>query len=1005
MKVRIFALSPGWFGFAQWRFSLYLRALKYGLVDNASMLYFWKYFWCWAVFVLCARPSMGMVQTVASAQERWVDSVFEQLSTDEKIAQLFVISAYTNRDSNHVEEVKFLISRYQIGGLCFFQNSAREQIRLCQEYQRLAKVPLMIFMDAEWGVGMRLDSVAVMPFQIALGAMADASYVYEYGRIVARQFKRIGAHFNFAPVVDVNTNPHNPVINYRSFGQDKHTVAIMGAAYVRGLQDNGVLASLKHFPGHGDVSSDSHFELPYLKKNREQIGDELYPFRYCIEHTDVAGVMVAHLNLPKIMGRKKIPSSVSPEIVEQMLVKELNFRGLVFTDALNMEAFRKYIEDDSANLLALRAGNDILNIVDNVAFSVKTIRESMQEDPGFRVQVYGKVKKILRAKYRVGLSRRPVAPPEQNLLFDLNEFERTPLPRDIANNSITLVRLEQPSVLKKLAQGAKVLYVAVGEKQHNKFSYLLRKRYNCDVRFVPLDMPKASVKNIYNSYKRHGDNVVVLVGLHRYGSSVKNNYNYNATVKFAVKRFSKFRHNIVVLFGNPYMIRNLDASGNILQCYNNEEYTQAAAADILASKQFPKGKLPVSPDARTPLHSGLTSYDLNITAAEQKNADWSQEIDKLLRRSLADGVFPGCSVLALHKGKVIYEKQFGFLSTAGRQPVDQHTIYDLASLTKSLATTLAIMKLYEDGHIRLDDKIADHLPLLRTTNKRHITIRQALLHEAHLPAWLPYHRYLLGLKVTPSPFATQASATHPFEIANHFYMSTAWRDSLVKALVSVPLLRERKYLYSDIGFIYLGWMIEKITGQTLEEYVRRNIFDRVGTMYTFFNPIHKTPLYRIAPTEQDSTFRHTLVHGYVHDYVSAMLGGQTGHAGLFGTARDLALIGKLLSQGGRLQNMQLFKPQTIHTFTKYGSDISRRSLGFDKPELARQPSYPSPLASEQSFGHTGFTGTMFWVDPQRDLVYVFLSNCIHPSASNTLLRRLKIREAVLHLLYQHIAAE
>lgn len=931
---------------------------------------------------------------------KWADSVFYSLSASERIAQLFVIAAYTNKDSNHINETAEIIAKYKVGGLCFFQNSARKQIALTNYYQSVSQVPLLLFMDAEWGVGMRLDSVVKMPFQIMLGAVSDASLVYEYAALIARQFHRLGMHFNYAPVVDINTNPQNPVINYRSFGSDKEKIALMGWQYVQGLQDQGILASLKHFPGHGDVNKDSHLELPHINKSLPELEqEELYPFRYILEHSAVAGVMIGHLNLPKIMGKKKLPSSISPAIIKNLLIEDMGFKGLIFTDALNMDAFRKYIEDDKAGLLALKAGNDMLCLIENIPYTIKTILEEMAEDAAFQSAMDAKVKKVLMIKYQVGLAQKQTPLTDEYLLRDLNAFERSALARDIPNNAITFARLEDADLLDKI-NGAPFLHLVVGEKKPNRLAYLLRKHLNAYTEYIDLKEKKSRIKQLLNTYKNKV--AATLISVHNYGSDIDNNFHLSDNqLKFIVKKCSKMPYMFLAFFGNPYIAQNFERHNNIALCYNNETTTQSAFADILAQKQFPKGRLPFSLSENLPLHHSITARQLILKP--QPNPALAQKINALIDNAITQKTFPGCVIMAVHKGRVIYEKAFGTYDYQHEQKTHLESIYDIASLTKGFGTTLAIMKLYEEKKLRLDQPLSDFLPFLSGTDKEKITIREVLLHESGLPAWLPYHLYTLKTHLKPPPYAPYKNAAYTIPVAPHFYMHRQWKDSLMQALIRVPL-GDKKYVYSDIGFIFLGQLIEQLTQMPLDVYLRRHIFDRIGTLHTFYNAYDKTPLSHIAPTEQDRTFRKTLIRGYVHDYIAAMFGGVTGHAGLFSTAPDLALIGQMLLNGGKLKQMTLFKPQTINYFTQYLSPQgkNRRALGFDKPDLDPAHPYPGPYCSDRAFGHSGFTGCAMWVDPKYDLIYIFISNRIHPSANNRLIQKNKVREHVLNAIYESI---
>lgn len=958
----------------------------------------------WIITLIYPKVSVGQKNSLDeynNLDKQWVDSIFATLSLEEQIAQLFILPAYSNKDSIHVEEICEAITKYKIGGICFFQANAVEQVRLTNLYQSLSKVPLMIFMDAEWGVGMRLDDVANMPFQIMLGAMNDASLVYEYAKIVGRQFKRLGMHFNFAPVLDINSNSDNPIINYRSFGEDKEQVALMGIQYIRGLEKMGILASAKHFPGHGDVDVDSHYELPVIHKTISELNDlELYPFRRAIMETNVAGIMIAHLNLPKIMDKKHLPSSISPEIIKNILREKLNFSGLVISDALNMDGFKKYIANDHANLLALKSGNDLLNLPDNLGFSIKSIKQEMLRDSSFLFEVQQKVKRVLLSKYHAGLYKKINSISSENLIYDLNEYSRSALNREIVNSAITLVRMKKKDFLDELQNNSRlILYIAIGEKSHNKLSYILRQNYNCSVEFLDLKANKKEVYRIYNMYKKH--NPLVLIGMHSYGSSVKKNYNFNNATKLVLNKFSKFPYNMSLLFGNPYILKNFDKIPNILLAYNNSNETQSAVANILAGKQFPRGHLPFN-TKHDLLGAGIHSLELNLGYPELHKSKHLAKIDNIMREEIAAKTFPGAVIMAIKDGRIIYQKAFG------KQCYDEcsnlvtpNTIYDVASLTKGFATTLAIMKLYEDKIIDIDAKLSQYLPLLKGTNKENITIKEVLWHESGLPAWLPFHKTLAKINSSPLPYSSKEYGKYNIRIAQNLYFHHSWHDSLIQSMLKMPL-GEKKYRYSDIGFIFLGMLVQQVSQLSLDEYLRHYIYDKIGTEWTMFNPYNKVALSHISPTENDKVIPRAQVHGFVHDYIAALMGGVAGHAGLFSTAPDLMLIAQLLLNKGNLKNMELFKPETVEMFTQLKHLPNHRGLGFDKPELGGNRSYPSSYSSDLTFGHSGFTGTAVWIDPKYNFAFVFLSNRVYPNANNNQLRKHKVRERILDLFYQYI---
>lgn len=935
--------------------------------------------------------------------DKYVDSVFNSLSEEERIAQLMVIAAKSLGDPTHEKELMEIIKMYNVGGLIFFQGTPTRHAQLVNRYQQMAKTPLMIFMDAEWGVGMRLDSAIDLPYQIMLGAMQSGSLVYDYAKIVAQQCKRLGIHFNLAPVMDVNNNPKNPVIGYRSFGEDVQKVSEYGVHYINGLQDNNIYASAKHFPGHGDVSTDSHEDLPVLLKTQEDLEKlEMRPFQAAIENGNVKSVLVAHLSLPKIVNRRKTPSTISSEIIKGMLVNDLEFNGLVITDALNMKGLRRFVEDDEVALKTLKAGNDLLCMPDNIQFAILSVRKEMSINPDFKKEIYAKVKKMLYAKYDLKVHEfTPIA--TNNITEDINKWSSTNFLSQLVKNSATLVRLEDKNLFKKTYK--KIVYISIGEKLPNRLSFLLNQYAPIEYLELEKEDSKRDAKDIYDFYKNQTGSILFLIGVHNYSNSVSNDFGMTKQNEFLIDKFSLLPNSLIVFFGNPYVLKKFPNAVNVLMMYHNSFESQTAVVDMIKEEGYPKGVLPISIDENTLYGSGLSSFELLLQEKQNAQQDASfSAIDSIVNKSIQEKIFPGCQIMATQKGKVIYQKNFGNYTYSDNEKVTTKSIYDIASLTKVFATTLAVMKLYDEGKIKLSDPISKFLPELKNTDKQKITIKELLSHQSGLISWIPFYKETLDDNGNPLSNIYSKTKSYPFTIpiAKNLYMHYAWKDSLLQVIIRSKLDENKKYVYSDLGFILLAQVIEKITNIPLEDYVQTHFYEPLGLANTFVNPMGKRILSDIVPTEDEDVFRKQVVRGYVHDYTAAMLGGFTGNAGLFSNATDLALLCELFLQEGTLGKKNLLKPQTIKLFTSYVNKTSRRGLGFDKPEQEKSITYPSQYASPQTFGHTGFTGTCAWIDPNFDLTFVFLSNRIYPSSENKKIQNQKIREQILDVIYKKL---
>src|SRR5688572_3087920 len=924
--------------------------------------------------------------------DQWVDSVFNSLTPEQRIAQLMVIRAHSNLGAPHIAKVMSEIQNYNVGALCFFQGGPVRQAILTNLYQSIAKTPLMVTIDGEWGVGMRLDSVTKFPYQLTLGAMDNQRLVYEMGLAVGEQCRRLGIHVNYAPVVDINNNPNNPVIGYRSFGEDGDKVIKFGIAYMKGMQDAGIMACAKHFPGHGDVDVDSHLDLPVINKSRAELdSNELKPFRELI-NAGIGSVMVAHLSVPSIDAGDHRASSISKNTVTGVLRNDLGFNGLTFTDALEMKGVTKYFPGGVISVEALIAGNDMLCLPEDVGKAIESIKSAINENKLSWTEINTKVKKVLKAKYQLGLNQlKPIE--TTNLLRDLNA-KTDAIRLKIAKETITILKQGTANSSLPLKKDHKIAYLAIGESEENGFGKSLTTGYKTDRYSLSWKDGDNIADDIFEKVLNKYD--AVIIGIHNFNNRPANNYGITNSALSLWRRLNK-TNSITLVFGNVLAAANFCNANALVACHQDDNITRQVAADFLKGRINASGKLPVR------VCTYPAGYGIEVAAVEkpgpmERRAMMGQAIDSIVSDAIAQKAFPGCVVFAVKNGEIIYDKAYGTYSFDETKPVTPESIFDLASVTKFSATTISVMKLYEEGKLSLKKKLGDYIPWVRGTDKENLVIDDILLHQAGLVPFIPFYRETIDTATgTPKPeiYSDKAKPGFSIRVAEKIYLRNDWQDTMISRILQSPLGKQGRYIYSDNDFIFLGKIVEQITGMTLDQYVLKTFYTKIGMRSTGFKPRER--FWRegsIVPTEYEKHFRQQLIQGDVHDEGASMFGGVAGHAGLFSNAYDLAMLYQMLLDGGVFNGERFLKEETIKLFTAYHSKDSRRGYGFDKPEkdnITRKEPYPSELASPQTFGHTGFTGTCVWVDPKYDLVYIFLSNRVNPTRNNPMLSQLSVR--------------
>ena len=954
--------------------------------------------------------------TICSAQykskltaQQWTDSVFNSLSDDEKIAQLMVIRAHSNLGADHVAKVVSDIQKYNVGALCFFQGGPIRQANLTNYYQSIAKTPLMVTIDGEWGLGMRLDSVIKYPYQLTLGSLTNENVIYRMGLAIGEQCKRIGVHVNYAPVVDINNNPNNPVIGYRSFGEDKEKVSRFGVAYMKGMQDAGIMACAKHFPGHGDVAVDSHLDLPVINKTMAQLDSmELVPFRAVFD-AGIGSVMIAHLYIPSIDNTPNRATSISKNNVTTLLREKMGYKGLSFTDALEMKGVAKFFPGGTIAVEAIIAGNDMLCLPSSVEDAITEIKKAITDNRLTWDDINAKVRKVLMSKYSLGLNQTQFID-TTNLLADLNA-KTDAIRKEVAEHSITLLSQGRDKASRTdyqdipvVGKKKKVAYIGIGTTDLNDFGKRMHDDLDANTFLLSYKDGQARADEILKEVSKNGKYDAIIIGVHNYSLRPADNFGLSA-VALKLYKDLNFIKTITLTFGNVLATKNFCDAYTLLACYQDDAITQQTAADVVEGKLIAKGRLPVSV-CQYKFGDGIVVADPKPSAAMIKEK--LQVIDSIALDGIAKKAFPGCVVLAAYNGEILYNKAFGNYKYESSPAMTTESIFDLASVTKVSATTVSVMKLYEQGKLDLNKTIGDYLPWTKGSNKAGLLIKDILLHQAGLVPFIAFYTETID-KVTGEPnpaiYADRSKPGFTVRVAENIYMRDDWTDTMFSRILKSPLGPKNKYVYSDNDFIFLGKIVEQLSGMTLDKYAATTFYQPMGMATTGFKPLNRFPVDKIVPTETEKHFRRQTMQGDVHDEGASMFGGVAGHAGLFSNAYDLSMLYQMLLNGGEFNGERYLKPETIKLFTAYNSSISRRGFGFDKPEkdniITKEP-YPSALASPETFGHTGFTGTCVWVDPKYGIVYVFLSNRVYPTRDNGKLSNMRIRAKIQDAIYKAI---
>jgi beta-N-acetylhexosaminidase len=908
------------------------------------------------------------------------------MTLEEKAGQMVMVLAFgnfVNAESEEFARLSHLIEERAIGGVILSHGDVYESAYLLNRLQSKARIPLLVSADLESGLAMRIRRGTPFPNAMAIGATRDTALAFAVGKAIGQEARAIGIHQNYAPVADVNTNPRNPIINTRAFGDDVNLVQNMVVAFARGTQEAGVLATVKHFPGHGDTGLDSHLELPVLPFSRGRLDSiELRPFRAAIDH-GTRSVMIAHLGVPAIERNISLPASLSRNIIEDLLRKEFGFGGLVVSDAMEMQGVVRGYSVTESTLKAIEAGTDIILLPLNAEVALTSIVAAVKNGEISKERIDSSVRRILETKHALGLDRGRLT--DLSLIdSEVGSREHWQLARTVARKGMTLLRDDGrilPLTQKPWRRIAAVVITDAEESRSDinrptsPFSNEATGSYFVQLlgrRLGKVDVARLSPASNESDFQealtkvRRAD--LLLLSLHARVRSSSGRIGLPENLRiFAEKAERLDIPKAAVVFGNPYVAAHFPDTDVLLCAYGESEPIAEAAAEALCGEIPVRGKLPVAIPGAFSFGSGIDKPQQRLRKDDPVVVGFDptkiRRVDSVVYDGIRDSAFSAAQLAVVKDGELIWDRAYGKYSyDAASREINGDALFDLASVTKVIATTSAIMKLYDQGLLRLDDPVSKYLPAFKDGLKATMTIRHLLLHRGGFP---PFRKFW---EFCPT--------------------SAAMMDSVFATpLIAAP---GDTTIYSDLGFMTLGKIVEKVAGRTLAEFTQREFFEPLGMRNTAYLPDPELRRRAVA-TEYDSLWRKRLVQGTVHDENAEFMGGISGHAGLFSTAEDLAVFVQMLLNGGTYGGKRYLRESTIATFVATGQEGGERWLGWDKK--SPKGSSAGSLFSASSYGHTGFTGTSVWVDPDRHLGVIFLTNRVHPTRANTKL--FKIRP-VLH---------
>ena len=928
-------------------------------------------------------------------QLKWVDSIYNSMNVDEKIGQLFMLRISSAAGQKSFDRIEKNISQNHIGGLIFSKGSPSKSNSWINALQKKSKLPLITGMDAEWGASMRYDSIRKFPWNMTLGAIQDDELIEEIGYRIGIQLKSLGININFSPVVDINTNPLNPIIGNRSFGEDKVEVSQKSLKMMMGMHRAGILTCAKHFPGHGETIKDSHYDLPLVNFKKNRIDSvELYPYKKLIPQ-GISSVMVGHLNYPALDDG--IPSSLSKKIVDGLLIKKLGFKGLVITDALEMKGVSEFKKYKNISLSAFLAGNDILLIPENIEKDLKAFKKAYNKKVITEERLSVSVKKILKAKYKLGLNDYKTLD-EADVALKINSISNDYLIRKSMQDAITLLKNDSSIPLNK---EKKIGYLNLGDNDNDFYNLLSSE----------LNISKINKSNNYNQDDVDDYEFLIISFLKSNKSPWVNSEFSKSDIKI-IETLSSKRKVILVTFTKPYNLLkiNFDKISAVLLAYQNNFDAKYSATQSIVGKNKITGKLPVSISSKYKYGSGITyktdslfpvvnPFDVGIDKIKLK------EIDYLANVAIDSMITPGMQVLAVRYGKIFYHKAFGYHTYDKKRKVKLSDVYDVASLTKILSTLPMLMQEFDKGNISFNSTLGSLSSKFKNTNKENLTFLEVMSYQSGIIPWVPFYKKTLKRRdQRPSRkyYRSKESKKFNIQVSNKLYGKYNLEKLQLHSLIHSKLLSKGEK-YSDLPTIFMQYILEEKYKTSLENLFIERISKPLNLQSTFYLPLKYRDESQIVPSEIDTYFRQNKLTGYVHDMTASIKGGVSGHAGLFSNAFDVAKIMQMFLQKGEYSGLNFFSNQTFDKFNKtyFKEEGNRRAVGFDKPK-PKGGGMTFEGISENSFGHSGFTGTFTWADPETEIIFVFLSNRTFPSMDNRKLIDQNIRTRMQKLLYESI---
>ncbi len=909
-------------------------------------------------------------------QKPWAERILNKLTLREKIAQMMVYHMnmrFLNEENPKWKEITSLLQTDGIGGIHIWFGDAGTSLTLLNEIQRRSKLPILVDADIENGVNRRFPEGTDLPPLMAIAATGSSHFAYEAGKIAALESRALGIHWNFSPVTDVNNNPNNPIINTRSFGEDPDVVGEYAVQFMKGLQDNGMLATAKHFPGHGDTETDSHTSLATIPSDSTRLWSlELKPFQTVID-AGIDAVMVAHVHAPDLQPNANLPATLSPFWVTGVLRDKMGFKGVIVTDSMTMGGVTRNYSDPYALIKAINAGCDFILQNYNLKGSIDIVEDAVQKGIISEGRIDAAALKMLKMKEKIGLhEQRFIFMEEARKVLGNKIFKESA--NEIATKSITLVKNENNILPLTLEKNEELIVIDIYDYPNDHDESVTTKnlkRSGLKIRSLQVDESDSTfyyesiLKNIPN-------NAPIILNSFASPSAWKNRiFLPDHQMEFIHKLNQISTRVLLISFGNPYLIQGLPETPAYVCAWKGSTVMQKAMVKTLLGKDDFTGTLPISiPDIalkgegirldQEPIQINRSSFSPGKTIKHvmpyEIDVDIS-EITSLMEDAVNESAWPGAVLIAGKDGKIFIHEAFGQHTYAGNRSTRKSDIFDLASITKVIATTSAVMKLVEKGELDLNEKVVTYLPEFKGKQpeyfqqKGETTIKHLLTHTAGLP---PFRQY--------------------------YFMEASSNVRLDSVFNTEPILKlEEDTKYSDVGLIILGKVTEKVSGLTLDKLADSLIFKPIGMNTTFYNP-PKEKHHRIVPTEIVDGYRTGLIHGEVHDENAHSLNGVAGHAGLFSTAEDLAVFTQMMLNGGIYGWKRIFKEETIDLFTTRANVVasSSRCLGWDSPSGKASGGV---YLRDNSFGHTGYTGTSLWIDPENDIFVILLTNAVHPNRS------------------------